>query len=83
MSQLTIMQILKEAEGKPLSAEDLMRVLKEKGEEINEQSFYTNMDKIENDRSIGFKEVKIVRTASGRTYTFNKRVWFYRHGARN
>ena len=83
MSQTNIMQILKSAEGKPLSAEEIINLLKEQGEQINEQSFYTNMIKIEHDRSIGFKEVIVQRTSAGRTHKFTKKVWFYKYGARN
>lgn len=77
MSQTAIMQILKET-GTPLSAEDLLIALKEKGETINEQSFYTNMEKIEKEKSIKFKEILIQRISAGRVHRFSKRVWFYR-----
>ena len=78
MSQTSIADIIKTAK-KPMHAEEIMQILTEKGEAINEKSFYANISKIEKDKRFGFKDVIIKRTAPGKVHTFPKREWFYKN----
>src|SRR3990167_7978077 len=65
MSQTTIYDIIKSAD-KPMLADEIIKTIKDKGEYINKQSFYTNMSKIEQDEHIGFEIM-----------TFHRKKWFY------
>ena len=57
-------------------------MLKDKGEAINEKSFYANMKRIEKDKSFGFRDRMMKKTEPGiqepKIRHFPKREWFYK-----
>ena len=67
------MQIIKQSEGQKFSADEIMQILKDKGKEINEQSLYSNLRKLEKEGSI--KSNMFIRHKRGSGHKFYKRVW--------
>ena len=76
MSQEQILQIIKQSKGTKFSADEILCILRQE-RELNEQSFYSNMEKLEKDENIKHEDVIVQRTSTGRIQKFTKRVWYY------
>ena len=78
MSADSIRRVIVGAAGKIIDAEEIMKALKAKGQEINQKSFYQAIKQVEKDDDIGVMEQQMNRHSLGKILKFTKKVWWYR-----
>ena len=67
------MQIIRQSKGQKFSADEIMQILKDEGKQINEQSLYSNIRKLEKEGTI--KSRLFIRHKRGSGHKFYKKVW--------
>lgn len=77
MSQEDIFNIIKKANGQKLIAQDIINKLIAEGKQINVQSFYSAIKKVEKDSSIKTERKLMIRYGLGSQSKFYKKRWFY------
>jgi len=78
MSQDDIRSVIVSARGKLLLAEQIISQLKKVGKEINEQTFYQNIKKVEKDDDIGTESKLITRFSVGKRTQFKAKLWYHK-----